>query len=101
MVLEGVTVQDGVDRFGRSERSRRTQFQHDEVEEYSSQIHGAVLRGCASVLKMCVFKSRVSCGANSRYRYFIVSARKKLSMSSRLVFRPTFFSAAYATSVRQ
>jgi hypothetical protein len=31
MGLEGVTVQDGVDRFGRSERSRRT-LQHDEVE---------------------------------------------------------------------
>src|SRR5271157_4681267 len=36
-----------------------------------------------------------------RKRYFMVSARKKLSISSRCVFFSTSESAAYAVSVRQ
>src|ERR1700741_608513 len=60
----------------------------------SSLTHRTVLMGCASVLNTCVLRSRVSGDVNSKYRYFIVSARKKLSMASRFVFVSTFFKPA-------
>src|SRR5579863_6864579 len=44
------------------------------------------LSGCASVLNVTWSKSRVVSGANSRYRYFSVSARKKLGIRSPFVF---------------
>ena len=50
--------------------------------------------GWASVLKTTFVTSSVSDGANSRKRYFSVSARKKLSMRSVFVFSSTSLKAA-------
>lgn len=54
-----------------------------------------VLRiGWASVLKTTLLRSRLLRGANIRYRYLSVSARKKLCMMSAFSNVVTFFSAA-------
>mmetsp|Transcript_10189 Transcript_10189/g.13623 ORF Transcript_10189/g.13623 Transcript_10189/m.13623 type:complete len:87 (+) Transcript_10189:100-360(+) len=64
---------------------------------------GKIRVGCASVLNTCLFKISTSVsGSNNRYRYFSVSAKKKLSiLSSTEPGSSTFVKLAYAISVLQ
>lgn len=49
----------------------------------SASITGKIRTGCASVLNTCLFsRSMGVSGSNSRYIYFIVSAKKKVSILS-------------------
>ncbi len=60
----------------------------------SAPVYQVLRSGCASVLNTTRSKSSVAGGANRRYAYFSVSARKKLSIWSRCSLVTTLLSAA-------